>query len=218
MTFRILTANLFSGRAQASGVQDLVERFTPDVMAVQELTSTLEPTLCSLFAHGAVASREKGDGIGLFSSRPTTIEILPLASHQALVGRVEDQFEVIAVHLPAPQIPPPWKTFRQRAADIAALEEYFSRAPTRARVLVGDLNSSPAWPAYRRLRRYLEDGPELVARRNGSRPARSWGPWPGSPRLLRIDHVLVSGLEPTGAEVVPVPGSDHSALVVDFAL
>ena len=36
------------------------------------------------------------------------------------------------------------------------------------------------------------------------------------PRLLRIDHVLVSGLRVVSAEALPLAGSDHLAVVTDL--
>jgi endonuclease/exonuclease/phosphatase (EEP) superfamily protein YafD len=83
---------------------------------------------------------------------------------------------------------------------------------------VGDLNATPNWPAYRRLRGRFDDAAEQAARRVGRAPGRTWGPWPGSPRLLRIDHVLVQGLVGTGSRVLPLRGSDHSALVAELDL
>jgi len=218
MTFRILTANVFFGRVSASTLEQLVERHSPDAMAVQELVPPLDTTLHSLFGYGAVAPRDEHLSIGLFSSRPMTFDQLPLASHPALIGRLGEELEIIAVHLPAPQTLPPWTTFRLRGEDVAALSAFFAQDSERGRILIGDLNSPPLWPAYRRLSRHLQDAPVLVTRRTGSRPARTWGPWVGSPRLFRIDHVLVSGIRPQATSVVPLPGSDHSAVIVDFAL
>jgi endonuclease/exonuclease/phosphatase (EEP) superfamily protein YafD len=37
-------------------------------------------------------------------------------------------------------------------------------------------------------------------------------------RLLRIDHVLVRGLAAAETSVLPLRGSDHSALVADLEL
>ena len=82
-------------------------------------------------------------------------------------------------------------------------------------MLVGDFNSTPLWPAYHRVCARMNDAALMVARRRGERPARTWGPWSGAPRLLRIDHGFVAGAEPEGFRVVEVPGSDHSAVVLD---
>jgi len=83
------------------------------------------------------------------------------------------------------------------------------------RVLVGDFNATPVWPVYRRIASVLSDAALMVARRRGERPRNTWGPWAGSPRLLRIDHAMVEGVGVEDLQVVHVPGSDHSAVVVD---
>jgi len=57
-----------------------------------------------------------------------------------------------------------------------------------------------------------------VARRQGERPRRTWAPRPWMPRLLRIDHGFVSGVALEAFRVVPVPDSDHSAILLDVAL
>ena len=83
---------------------------------------------------------------------------------------------------------------------------------------MGDLNATPLWPVYRRLTRRLQDG-AWDRRARQRRAARAdVGPWPGAPRLLRIDHVLVRGVTVSAVRVVDLPGSDHSALVVDLTL
>ena len=83
--------------------------------------------------------------------------------------------------------------------------------------MCGDLNATPVWPAYRRLAERLRDvvAPPR-ARAGGRAPARTWGPWHGAPRLLRIDHVFASGGRVLELRALPVRGSDHTALVVEF--
>jgi endonuclease/exonuclease/phosphatase (EEP) superfamily protein YafD len=73
------------------------------------------------------------------------------------------------------------------------------------------------WPAYRRLRRHYDDGIGEVEADQGRRPARTWAPLRIGPRLLRIDHVLVSGVRVVSAEALPLAGSDHLAVVVDLS-
>jgi endonuclease/exonuclease/phosphatase (EEP) superfamily protein YafD len=88
--------------------------------------------------------------------------------------------------------------------------------PHGARVLLGDLNATPLWPAYRRIAERLTVVAHLHARQTGNRPAPTWGPWHGAPRVLRIDHVFASGGRVLDLRTLAVRGSDHSAVVVDF--
>ena len=52
--------------------------------------------------------------------------------------------------------------------------------------------------------------------RNGAAPVPTWAYRDGLPRLLRIDHVFGSAVDPLHAEVVRVVGSDHAGLLVDL--
>jgi endonuclease/exonuclease/phosphatase family metal-dependent hydrolase len=112
-------------------------------------------------------------------------------------------------------IPASW---RYRRGQVDGLAAYLSSAEPRPRVLVGDLNSTPRWPAYRRLAAELDDAALIAAARFGRAAAPTWGPYPGSPRLLRIDHVLVDAFEVLDFRVVPIAGSDHSAVVADLVV
>jgi endonuclease/exonuclease/phosphatase (EEP) superfamily protein YafD len=82
-----------------------------------------------------------------------------------------------------------------------------------ASVIIGDMNSSPAWPEYRLLSKLGID----AARATGS-ARRTWAPFVRGPRLLRIDHAFVSGVTPVTTGVVPVRGTDHAALIVDLEM
>ena len=81
--------------------------------------------------------------------------------------------------------------------------------------MIGDFNATPNWPLYRRLATRIADAAGLDADRRGVRPSRTWGPFPAGPRLFRIDHAFVRRTEVEGFRVVRIPGSDHSAVVVD---
>ena len=122
------------------------------------------------------------------------------------------------LHLAAPHVHPVAQRFRDRRGQLRDMLAYLDTTPRRRRVLAGDLNSTPLWPAYRRLRRRFDDAAVEAARRIGRRPGRTWGPWSGSVRLLRIDHVLVRGLVATATRVLPLRGSDHSALFAALTL
>jgi hypothetical protein len=90
--------------------------------------------------------------------------------------------------------------------------------PGPARVLVGDFNATPYWPWYWRMDSQFTDAAVTVANMSGESPKPTWGPWPGSPRVLRIDHGFLRRVDAEGFEVVDVAGSDHCALVMDLVL
>ena len=215
MPLRLVTANLFFGRVSSATMESLMDELAPDVLAVQELVPKIADALEPRFAASATVREGSGLSIGLFLAAKGRLERLPLYSYDALLARLNSGLEVITTHIVAPHTPPPWTTIKRRSRDIAALIAHLEQSDV-PRVLMGDLNSSPAWPAYRQLRRYLDDLPSLMARMNGGKPARTWGPWPGAPRLARIDHILSSGVRPLSAEVFDIAGSDHRGVVVDI--
>jgi endonuclease/exonuclease/phosphatase family metal-dependent hydrolase len=124
---------------------------------------------------------------------------------------LETDLQIFNAHLVNPISRPIAQAKRLRAKELAALEQIFGTPHDAAsRILVGDLNSSPAWPLYRRLGRLATDAAVATGTAR-----RSWGPWPGFPRLLRIDHAFVQGPKPLRTTLVSISGTDHSGLLLD---
>ena len=128
---------------------------------------------------------------------------------------LRERVEIVNVHLAAPhtRVPQSW---RDRRGQEEALEAYLAASEGR-RALVGDLNATPLWPAYRRLAATLDDAAVIAAGRRGRAPGRTWGPHPRAPRLLRIDNVLLDALDVLDFRLLPLARSDHSVVVVDLA-
>jgi endonuclease/exonuclease/phosphatase (EEP) superfamily protein YafD len=131
---------------------------------------------------------------------------------------------VIGVHIAAPHVYlPPGYGFWLRRQQVQALEAHFDEVfegdddgDGRGTLMLGDFNATPLWPVYRRLSAHFTDAAIAVGQRLG-RPARpSWGTRPGGPRLFRIDHAFTRGVHARELQVVPIAGSDHSAVVVDL--
>jgi endonuclease/exonuclease/phosphatase (EEP) superfamily protein YafD len=223
---RLVTANLFNGRADAAAFARLVERLEADVVAVQEVTRAQADALGRALPFGKLEPAANHMGMGIALRYPASVSRLPLPRRGAFVAELvgpgwpeaPGAVEIVNIHIVAPHLPPPWRTLAQRHGQLRALEAYLDAAPRRPRALVGDLNATPLWPVYRRLAARFADAARLAARQDGGRAGRTWGPWAAGPRLLRIDHVLVAGLAVGSAQVTPIAGSDHSALVVDLAL
>jgi endonuclease/exonuclease/phosphatase family metal-dependent hydrolase len=129
--------------------------------------------------------------MGIASRAPVPVRRLTLPRRDARVaeialrspdgGRVT--VEVLNIHVEAPHTTPTWTTVARRRGQWRGLERHIKANPHRARLVVGDFNSTPLWPFYRRMAGHLHDAAVIHARRRGARAGRTWGPWHGSPRL-----------------------------------
>ena len=219
---RVLCANLANGPADADAFADLVEALDPDVVAVQEIAPPQAEALARVLPFGKLDPARDHQGMGIALRAPGSVRPLRLPYRSAFVAELsgpsdDEPVEVMNLHLAAPHVYPVVRQLRARRGQLREVLAYLDAAPRRRRVLACDLNATPLWPAYRRLQARFDDAAVEAARRIGRRPGRTWGPWPGSVRLLRIDHVLVRGLVATETRVLPIRGSDHSALVADLA-
>lgn len=210
--FRVLTVNLYNGRASSAGLARVLDDVQPDVMAAQELAPETAEVISDRFGHGMVAPAIDHTGMALVANHPLSVRRQPLPHRDALVA--EGPVTIWCVHLANPiDTPPPW---RERRRQVSALEELVRTSPGPT-LLLGDLNATSIWPAYRRLTRHLEDGVAEWAESNGGRARPTWGYKPWVPAMLRIDHALMRNLKVHDSFTVRVPGSDHRALVVDVA-
>jgi len=222
---RIVSANLWNGAADPAAFAELVEALQADVVAVQELTEAQATALADVMPHGMLEPSDDYLGMGIALRRPGAVRRLRLPYRDARLaelqldgnGAGEMAVEVINVHLQAPHSPT-LRCFLNRRGQLRGLERHLDAHPERRRVVIGDLNSTPLWPVYRRLSSRLIDAAVAAAEQNSHRPQPTWGPWPGAPRMLRIDHALIQGLAVQDFRVVPVVGGDHSAIIVDLAL
>jgi endonuclease/exonuclease/phosphatase family metal-dependent hydrolase len=218
---RVLSANLANGRAHAEAFAALVDTVAPHVVVVQELAPPQADALARVMAFGKLEPAWNHHGMGVALRDPGTVEWIQLPYRSALVGELPspdglEPVEVVNLHLAAPHVQPMPRRLHERRGQVRGILAYLDAVPRRRRVLAGDLNATPLWPAYRRLLTRFDDAAVQAAQRLGRRPDRTWGPWSGSPRLLRIDHVLVRGLVASATRVLPLRGSDHSALVADL--
>ena len=219
--FRILSANLANGRADVDGFAALVEATDPDVVTVQELVPEHADALARLLPFGKLEPARDHNGMGIALKAAGSVRLFELPYRSAYVAELPwsedgEPIEVLNVHLAAPHVHPVVQRICDRRGQVRAIVDHLDATPRRRRVLVGDLNATPLWPAYRRLRDPARRRGGARRPTQGRRPGRTWGPWSGSMRLLRIDHVLVQGLVATETRVLPLRGSDHSALVADL--
>jgi endonuclease/exonuclease/phosphatase (EEP) superfamily protein YafD len=221
---RVMTANLWSRRSDPEALARLLEEVQPDVLAVQELGPAQAEAIASVLPHGRLEPRLDSEGMGIALRHRGTVEALALPRRDARIARLtpgiwpglEVPLEVVNLHVMAPHALPPWRTFATRIGQMRGLTRWLDANPHAARVVCGDFNATPSWPAYRCLASRLRDVASHHAAQAGRSPERTWGPWHGAPRLLRLDHVFASGGRVLEIRMLPVLGSDHTALIVEF--
>jgi endonuclease/exonuclease/phosphatase (EEP) superfamily protein YafD len=223
---RVMTANLWWRKADPAALARCLEAVEPDVLAVQELGHEQAEAIASVLPHGRLEPRLDYEGMGIALRRPTEVNPLSLERRNGWLARLapelwpglDREVEVVNVHVLAPHAFPFWRTLQTRRDQVRGLARWLDENPHAARVVCGDLNATPAWPAYRRIAERLTDVVHHHAAGSGARAPRTWGPWHGAPRMLRIDHVFASGGQVLDVRHLPIVGSDHTALVVDFEL
>jgi len=224
---RLLTANLYADRAHPEKFSELLEALAVDIACLQELGAQQAREIARVLPHGLLEpSATPGDhrGMGIAARRPLSVRRLALPRRDGRLAllaprewpELEATLELVNVHIQAPHLFPQWRSLALRSEQLASLLPHLDAAPDGPRVLCGDFNATPLWPVYRALAARLPDLALTHARLRGGAPAATWGPWPGAPRLLRIDHVLGSGVLAASVRVLPLEGGDHSALVVDL--
>lgn len=223
-SIRILSANLWNGGADPEAFADLVVALAVDAVCVQELTPSQADALARVMPHGELQPNDHYTGMGIALRKPAKLHRVPLECRDVRVATLDPSdwtgltspLELANLHMAAPHTLRPRVGLAMRVKQMRQLVPWLTRERAPAhRVMVGDFNATPAWPVYRGIAAHLRDAAVEVARRRGERPRKTWGPWSGSPRLLRIDHAMLEGVEAEDLQVVHVPGSDHSAVVVD---
>lgn len=224
-SIRILSANLWNGGAHPEAFADLVAALAVDVVCVQELTPDQADALSSVMPHGELDPNNDYTGMGIAMRRPAKIHRVPLTCRDVRVATLQPSewpglsgpLELANLHMAAPHTLRPKLGLGLRVKQMRDLLPWLGRADKpKQRVMVGDFNATPVWPVYRQIVSHFTDAAVKVAGRLGERPKPTWGPWAGSPRLLRIDHAMIDGVDAEQVRVVHVPGSDHSAVVVDI--
>lgn len=229
---RVVSYNTFVGAPDAAHVLALVEATSPDVVLLQEVFAPREEALLTslgdVYPHHRV-DRTEGVGAVMVLSRHPIVDVTPVIdastrSRGTSVVRLEVDgrpVDVASLHLisPCPGCGPSLlerleveDSVRRAEVDavLAALD------PGVPAIVGGDLNSGERSGPYRRL---VDAGFTDPQRDVGSGMGFTWpadGRW--LPPVVRVDWVLVRGVDATAADVHRAPGSDHRAVVVELAL
>ncbi|MFR9728497.1 endonuclease/exonuclease/phosphatase family protein [Saccharopolyspora sp. MS10] len=217
---RVLSVNLFFGRADAAQVVRLVREGEVDVLSLQELTPEAVTALDRaglerLLPHRVLRSGPGAEGTGIASRLPLRELALArpsaLAQPSALIdlpGRRDVEF--VAVHPLYPMGPGTAEVWARELDELPRPNG--EGGPPR--VLAGDFNATLD---HSPLRALLGTGYEDAAEVTGGGLVPTWGTgW--FPRVT-IDHVLTSGgLVAQAYSVHDVPGSDHRAILAHLVV
>ncbi|MEO1934020.1 MAG: endonuclease/exonuclease/phosphatase family protein [Myxococcales bacterium] len=222
-SIRVLSGNLWWGKADPDGLIDLIRDYQVDVFAAQELGHENAEAISSELPHGCLEPDGAFQGMGIALRHPGAYDRIPMYFRDArrVVLQPADwpglecPVDLVNVHFHAPHAIRPFPSVMVRWRQARDLDKFLDANASDTRLIVGDYNATPHWPLYKRYLRRFSDGAIEAAQREGRAVQGTWGPRPGSPRLLRIDHAMVRGLTVERFKVVGIPGSDHSALIFD---
>jgi endonuclease/exonuclease/phosphatase family metal-dependent hydrolase len=216
---RVLTANLYFGRADADVIVDRVRQARADVLFLQELTADAvtrlkQAGLEELMPHTLLELRGGSRGSGIYSRFPLSegpaVTSVYMAQPTALLKLPGGEaVELVCVHPVTPRLGNGGAT-RWRA-ELGVLPP----PGELPRVLAGDFNATLDHAVFRDVLRlgYADAGLQT-----GNALTPTWGP-PGKGAVLTLDHVLVDRSCAVLAYSVHVlPGSDHQIVYAQVQL
>jgi endonuclease/exonuclease/phosphatase (EEP) superfamily protein YafD len=218
-TLTVLAANVYLGSADPAGLIELVDRYRPDLLSVEELTPSFVAKMRWLgierrLPYSVLMPRPGGRGGGLYGRYP--LRRLAAQTHfafrmpRAMLTLPDGRrLRAIAVHPPPPNMG--YENWRR------PLERLPSAGTGPPWVLAGDFNSSLDQAEFREV---LDSGYRDAGDATGKGLQPTWPssrvfPW----GLMTIDHILADrrlGIADYG--VAALPGSDHRAIHAELVL
>jgi endonuclease/exonuclease/phosphatase (EEP) superfamily protein YafD len=218
---RIITANLSLGQADAGALVNTA-RARADVVAVQELTPDATARLAAAgmtraFPYHFALPRPDGSGAGLWSRyRISELRLAPQFEMISMRARIElpgtgSKLRIIVAHLPGPW-PQSIDNWRRDFELISQTIRSLANEPDPGAIVVAaDFNATIDMQPFRRL---LSHG-FTDAASDTHETIRTYPQDSIIPPLLGIDHILLKNCTASEARSIPLPGSDHLALLVD---
>ncbi|HEX7062202.1 MAG TPA: endonuclease/exonuclease/phosphatase family protein [Woeseiaceae bacterium] len=217
---RIMSANVYYRNFDYAALLEQVRAVDPDVLGLLEVDRDWLEGLSALeavYPWRASYPQEGPWGLALYSKLP--FEELPVSPYREAgfqtailveLAAGDRPVELVLAHVSAPTTP---AKARLRNRQFARLGELLRSGDATARILAGDLNTTPFSP-------YYED---LLASSNLGSAARGFGyqaTWRAGlgPLGIPIDHCLVSdGLRVLSFRTGSAFGSDHLPIIVELA-
>lgn len=216
-SLRIMSANVLSTNTNYEAMAKAIAEGNPHIVALIEVS----PEIAEYFEDNATnypyrhfLARKDNFGIGIMSRVPLTkveslqSEPLNLPSYRISFESGGETYELIATH----PIPPIGSTQTlNRDNQLLQMAESFTQDDNR--ILMGDFNMTPWSPRFQEI---LSKG-NLVDSGAGFGLNPTWTVFPTLLGGIRIDHILVSPeIKTNNHGVLAIPGSDHSAVVIDI--
>lgn len=216
--FSVVAANLLYSNERIDDVGDRLLDLDADAIALVEITPlSLEELeahpLAEAYPHRIDRPGWAASGLAIWSRYPMTA--LPDRGFGPRIIEAEIAFTDAAVRVVAAHPPPPVSDRELWIAEVSNL-------PALAEgddpvVILGDFNASWFHPPFRHAVREAELVDAAAATGDGL--SMTWPSHGLIPAFVAIDHVLFGdGLTALDADVVPIPGSDHHAVVAELAL
>ncbi len=215
---RVVTVNVHTANLRHDLVEAFLRRENPDVILLIEVDArwlTQLAALTNAWAHTIHAPRDDNFGIALFSRHPFSqarVIALGEAGLPSIEAEVQIDGQPVWIFGTHPLPPSGAENARLRDTQLEHAAEHAAARPG-SKVLLGDLNTTPWSPVYRRL--LAGSGLIDTLRGRGYQPT-----WPGHfvPLWIPLDHCLVSpDLTVLDRRVGPHVGSDHRPVIVDLA-
>jgi endonuclease/exonuclease/phosphatase family metal-dependent hydrolase len=220
-TLTVLSANIHHGTGEAGALVEMVDRYRPDLLAVQELTPSFDRRirragLGRLLPNHVLETRRGVSGSGLYSSLPmrqiAAPRVFAFRQPRAVI-RLPDgrRIRVVDVH----PYPPQDHHVDQWTAALESLPSTGGGVPW---VLIGDFNATLDHSQLREiLDRGYRDAGEVAG--EGLEPTWPADDWASRLPGVTIDHVLAdSRLGIAGYSVEELPGSDHRPVLAELVL
>ncbi|WP_156963275.1 endonuclease/exonuclease/phosphatase family protein [Bifidobacterium stellenboschense] len=222
---RVMTCNVYKGRADAQAIVDAVRDERVEVLALQETTDAFVAALedagiGDYLPYSKVASSDGVYGNGLWSATPlvgpanddvnSSASFMP-GGTVSFAGGARIRF--VSVHTTAP-VPGYWGQWKRALDELGAMKAH---TDTRY-VFMGDFNATYDHAPFRD---FLGDRFRDGARMAGRGFTFTWPADRGllPPRFAGIDHVVVDqGIVAGRFKVLPIAGSDHAALLATLAV
>ncbi len=226
----VVTHNVGAANTAHAGTARTLIDSGADLVALEEMTSAAIDSYEQLLAEKFPFHTIQGS-VGLWSKFPLTdsqaVDVkvgaappeatlvnddgLPTRSLRVTVSTYDGPLAVYVAHLGSVGVNPRagFSTY-QRDAGAKALAEAVAADPVERVILVGDLNGVMDDRAFAGLTSQLKSVHDIAGAGFGFT-------WPSTFPVVRIDQILVRGVDPVRSWVLPPTGSDHRAVAAEIA-